>query len=282
MLKPFDYILDKDDNFWIISYQQGQKIFGKIIYHRDLSGTKFNFITGKRYIKDPGLEIEIPADYKMEFHPREFFQSNRGSLKGVWLRYVEALNQSGISDKDIGIFGSYLIGFEPKKDIDFVIYGNENLQKYYSHREFIGEYTQTSHITEEHIAYQLNKYCHLYHPNCDLLTILRRNWSGIQVGPGVLSTPRFLDERSISIPLEIGKNKLLRCQVISGIESARFPRKAKVSINDKIYDVITPLWMLQSFAKEDDYLELFGDVDDDKQTILLISKDHWIRYLNSK
>lgn len=280
MLRPLDYILDADDNFWIISYYQGSKIFGKIIYYCDPSGPRFNFITGKRYRKNPSSEIEIPANYKMEFHPREFFQSNKKNLRDVWLQYVQALNQSGIPDEDIGIFGSYLIGFDVKKDIDFVIYGNENLQRYYSHREFIGEYTQTSHITEEHIVYQLNKYSHLYHPNCDLLTILRRNWSGIQVGPGVLSTPRFLDECSISIPLETGKNKLLRCQVVSGIESARFPRKAKVSINDKIYDIITPLWMLQSFAKEDDYLELFGDVDDDKQTILLIGKEHWIRYLN--
>jgi len=281
MLKPFDYILDADDNFWIISYHYDSKIYGKIIYHCDPSSTKFNFITGKRYRKDPGLEMEIPTDYKMEFHPREFFQSNKNNLVDVWLRYVQALNQSGISDEDIGIFGSYLIGFDVKKDIDFVIYGNENLHKYHAKRDFIGEYTQTSYITEDHIQYQLNKYSHLYHPNCDLLTILRRNWSGIQVGPGVLSTPRFLDEPSISIPLETGKNKLLRCQVVSGIESANFPRKAKVSIQDKIYDVVTPFWMMQSFAKEGDVLELFGDINDTEQTILLMNKEHWIRYLNA-
>ena len=59
--------------------------------------------------------MEIPTDYKMEFHPRDFFQSNKNNLVDVWLRYVQALNQSWISDEDIGIFGSYLIGFDVKK-----------------------------------------------------------------------------------------------------------------------------------------------------------------------
>ena len=280
MLQPFDYILDKNDNFWIISYQQGIKTFGKIIYYCDPSGPRLNSITGKRYRKDPGIEFEIPLDYKMEFHPRPFFQSIKNRLEGVWFKYVEALIQSGICDKDIGIFGSYLIGFDIIKDIDFVIYGNENLYKYYDNRDFIDKYTQTTHITEQHVQYQLKKYRHLYHPNCDLLTILRKNWSGIQVGPGVFSTPRFLSEAEVYIPSETGQNRQVQCHVISGIESARFPRKAKVSINDKVYEVITPLWMLQSFAKEGDYLELFGDVNDVDRTILLMNKEHWVRYLN--
>ena len=109
---------------------------------------------------------------------------------------MDILNK--ISIYDIGIFGSYLIGFDIVNDVDFIIYGRDNLYKYYNNIDLIKKYCNCTDISDEHIEYQYNKFKNLYNHNCDIKTIISRNWSGIQVDKGILSTPRFiLPERII-------------------------------------------------------------------------------------
>ena len=130
MLELLDYVLDYNDNFWIVGYIDNE-FKGYIVYQVDDRSDRYNNITRKYYKKCACHKFEkIPA-YKKVFKPNKFYLENKRNLTGVWKKYVEALNKIGIEDKDIGIFGSYLVGFDVIKDIDFAIYGEENLIKYY-------------------------------------------------------------------------------------------------------------------------------------------------------
>lgn len=280
MLASLDYILDQDDQFWIVSYKQDGIWHGKIVFTPDEEGDRFNPITQKRYRRILPHETILPTEYKMEFHPKECYKVNKNKLDGIWKLYVESLNQIGIPDDDIGIFGSYLIGFDIIKDVDFIIYGKNNLLKYWNMHYEVKGMTHTHFITDDHVAYQYQKYKHLYHEKMELLPILKRNWSGIYVKPGVLSTPRFVINDDFDIPKEDGQEKIITCTVIDGLTTACFPRHAKVLYQDELYDLYTPMWMLQSFARDNDILEVCGNVNEKNHTIILTSSDHWVRFLH--
>ena len=65
MIKLLDYILDENDNFWIVNEINENNYKGYIVYRVSEIG-KYNHITKKYYIKDNdnnGL-LEIPKNYR--------------------------------------------------------------------------------------------------------------------------------------------------------------------------------------------------------------------------
>lgn len=280
MIELLDYVLDYDDNFWIVNNITEGVAKGYIVYRVSDKG-KLNHITGKRYIKDNDNKgiLEVPKEYKRLFNPREFYKNNKSNLEGVWLDYVTVLNEIGIEDKDIGIFGSYLIGFDITKDVDFAIYGKDNLYRYYENIDYIKNKLNVSSISEEHAEYQYNKHKVKFSEKCDLKEIISRNWSGIELDNGVLSTPRFIDLENMSIPKKCGVDKEIEVKVIEGISTAMLPRVAIVKYNDEEYKVLSTLWKFQSFAHVGDVCRIYGNVDEERKVIILDDNKYYINYL---
>lgn len=280
MIELLDYILDNDDNFWIVNNITANTAKGYIVYKVAPTG-KYNHITKKYYIKanDNNGIINIPTSYKKIFKPRQFFLENKTKLTGIWKDYVYVMNEIGIPDKDIGIFGSYLIGFDITKDVDFAIYGKDNLIKYYTKIDYIKEKLNVSSITENHIEYQYHKHKEKFPEKCDLKEIISRNWSGIELDNGVLSTPRFIALEKMSIPKKNGIDKIINVKVLDGLESAMLPRVSRVKYNNKIYKLVSSLWKFQSFAHKGDELELYGNVDDKNKIIILDNEKYYISYI---
>lgn len=280
MMELLDYVLDYDDNFWIINNITEGIAKGYIVYRVSDDG-KLNHITGKKYIKDNDNNgiLEVPKEYKMLFNPRKFYKESKNNLSGVWLAYVNVLNEIGIEDKDIGIFGSYLIGFDITKDVDFAIYGKDNLYKYYENIDYIKEKLGVSSISEEHAFYQYNKHKAKFSDKCDLKEIVNRNWSGIELDNGVLSTPRFIDLDNMSIPKKKGKDKEIEVRVLEGITSAMLPRSATVEYQKKEYKVLSTLWKFQSFAHVGDVCMIYGNVDEEEKVIILDDNKYYLNYL---
>lgn len=281
MIELLDYIQDMDDNFWIINNITAGTAKGYIVYRVCDNGNRFNHLTKKNYLKDNdnlGI-IEIPKNYKKIFKPREFYKDNKNNLSGIWKEYVEALNEIGIDDNDIGIFGSYLVGFDITKDVDFVIYGKENLYKYHKNINYIRNKLNVTSITPEHANYQYNKHKVKFPSQCDLKEIVKRNWSGIELSNGVLSTPRFIDLNNMSIPKKKGEDRVVTINVLEGIETAMLPRIAKVMYNDEEYKVMSPIWKFQSFAHPGDVIEIYGNVNEEEKTIILDNHNYYIKYL---
>lgn len=280
MIELLDYILDYDDNFWIVNNITDGVAKGYIVYRVSDEG-KLNHITGKRYIKDNDNKgiLEVSKEYKRLFNPREFYINNKSNLEGIWLDYVNVLNEIGIEDKDIGIFGSYLIGFDITKDVDFAIYGKDNLYKYYENIDYIKDKLNVSSISEEHAEYQYNKHKVKFSEKCDLKEIVSRNWSGIELDNGVLSTPRFIDLENMSIPKKCGVDKEVEVKVLEGIGTAMLPRIAIVKYNDEEYKVLSTLWKFQSFAHVGDVCRIYGNVDEIRKVIILDDNKYYINYL---
>lgn len=280
MIELLDYILDYDDNFWIINNITDKVAKGYIVYKVNNEG-KINHITGKKYIKDNDNRgvIKTPTKYKMKFNPKEFYQKNKSKLSGVWLDYVNVLNEIGIEDTNIGIFGSYLIGFDITKDVDFVIYGKDSLHKYYNNIDYIRKKLGVKSISEEHAEYQYNKHKIKFNNNCDLKEIIRRNWSGIELDNGILSTPRFIDLENMSIPKKHGVDKEIEVKVIEGLYSVILPRVAKVEYKGKEYTVLSTLWKFQSFARPNDVCRIYGNIDEERKIIILDENKYYINYL---
>ena len=161
MIELLDYVLDYKDNFWIIQNITSEGPYGFMIYKKDKKGNRYNNFTKKNYKKQNDNSIIIIPKYKKVYKPRECFKSRLNEIPPIWKKYVQALENVGIFD--IGIFGSFLIGFDPIKDIDFVIYGLENFKKYHDNIEYIKKYINATSITDEHINMQYNKHNNNYY-----------------------------------------------------------------------------------------------------------------------
>lgn len=281
MIELLDYILDNDDNFWIVTNITDNAYKGLMIY-RVTSEGRYNNITKKSYIKcdDKKGIIEVPSKYKRIFKPRDFYLTNKRNLKGIWKAYVDVLNEIGISDDNIGIFGSYLIGFDIIKDVDFIIYERDNLHKYYNNINYIREKLKVTSISEEHTEYQYNKHKDKFNEKCDLKEIISRNWSGIQLDNGVLSTPRFIDTKNTNTPTKKGIDRLIKVKVLEGFYSVMLPREAVVEYNNETYKVFSTLWKFQSFAHTGDIIKVFGNVDKENKLIILDDNKYYINYIN--
>lgn len=281
MIELLDYILDNDNNFWIVNNITSSNYMGYIVYRVSDEG-KYNKITGKKYIKDTDISgiINIPSSYKKVFKPHMFYINDKNNLTGIWKQYVDVLNEIGIPDEDIGIFGSYLIGFDISKDVDFVIYGKENLYKYYNNIGYIRKKLNVSSISTSHVEYQYNKHKAKFNNKCDLKEIISRNWSGIELNNGVLSTPRFIDKSNYVIPIKKGNDMTIRVKIINGFLSSMLPRAAKVEYNGRIYTIISSIWKYQSFAHKNDILEIYANVNDKENLIIIDKEQYYIRYLN--
>ena len=242
---------------------------------------RYNPITHKNYEKMRSANIYKLPKYKRIFKPNEFYMSNKDKLDGVWKKYVMALNKIGIKDEDIGIFGSYLIGFDITKDVDFVIYGIDNLKKYYDNVNFVRDYIGATSITEDHINAQYLKNKDLYNKNCDLLKIIGRNWSGVQIRKGVLSTPRFIDRNFMEIPYDNSKREVIHCNVINGLTTALLPRRAEVMIDNERYTIMSNLWKYQSFLQDGDEIECYGNIDRENKIVTLYDSNCYVKFLNS-
>ena len=278
MIELLDYILDDNDNFWIVG-SISDVTTGIMIYQVSEEGTRFNHITKKKYIRTSNYElVPIPTQYKKIFKPRGFYLQHKNDLPTVWKKYVDVLNEIGIDDENIGIFGSYLIGFDIIKDVDFAIYGIENLKKYYQNCSYIKRKLNVQYISEQHILYQYNKHKHRHPQSCDLKEMISRNWSGITIEDDILSTPRFIDIHNMYIPKKEGINQLIEAKVVDGLTSTLLPRQAKVIYNHTEYTIFSPFWKFQSFAKKDDILIIYGNVDAKKKVIILDDDTHYIRY----
>ena len=278
MINLLDYVQDLNDNFWIVNLIDDY-YKGYMVYEVSDEGTKYNNITKKKYIKHNQKGFEIIPAFKKIYSAHDFYKSHKNKLSGVWKSYVDALNEIGISDDSIGIFGSYLIGFDITKDVDFVIYGRDNLNLYYNYNDYIKNRINATYITKEHMKHQYEKHKNNYSSKCDLFEIISRNWSGVQICEGVLSTPRFVDLDNQVSPKD-GEKQIVQVEVISGLESAMLPRFAEVLYEGEKYKLISNVWKYQSFAKSGDILECLGVVDKISKTIYLSDNECYIKYLN--
>lgn len=278
-----DYILDDDKNFWIVNKICDKKLYGYIVYKNDKNGDRFNFFTEETYTKNNDNSNvflkELPKSFKCVFKPNLFYLAHKEDLCGIWRKFADSLNRIGVADADIGVFGSYLIGFDILKDVDFVVYGNKSLKLCYKNIDKLKKLMHATSISEKHIDYQFNKHKGNYNPKYDLKKIISRNWSGIQIKDGVLSTIRFVDLKNQEIPKINPQKIVLTGEITNSLKSACVPRQAIIRINKQNFKIYTPYWKLQSFAREGDKVEVYGKVDFNQRIIVIEEYEDYIKFI---
>lgn len=278
-LKLFEYVLDSRGRFWIVCQIKSGKPYGFVVYCPNPNGARYNNITKCYYDKCAFKTwLPIPAKIKQVFCPRAFYQANKHNLTERWKRVAFALNLSGIADCNIGIFGSYLIGFDVIKDVDFVVYGKQNLFLVYNNIELVRESAGATAISEHHADYQTQKFNSEY-PLFDMQTIIRRNWSGLQFERGLLSTVRFVCKNLSSLPSGRGRRKTLVGRVKNGITSSCLPRQITLVTEHGEYKVYSWLWKLQSFARDGETIKVHGMVNQKAKTIVLCGKLDFVSFV---
>ncbi len=280
-LDLLDYVLDENDDFWIVNEIREDCVLGYKVYEKDYSSEKKNYYTNKNYKKIIRAGLSLMPKYKLVFKPREFYIAHKNEMPKLWLDFAFSLNKAGVSDEFIGIFGSFLIGFDISKDVDFVVYGDENLKKLYQNIEIIKKNLNATSISQAHIDYQYEKHKRLYSPKCDLKEIISRNWAGVQIKEGLLSTIRFIDFGHQIMPYVTGHKKIVKCQVTEGLTSACFPRRVLCKYNGETYTIYSSMWKFQSFARDGDIVEIYGKVDEKNKIITIESNEDYIKFIKT-
>jgi len=284
-LQNCDYVLDKNHNFWIIQ-KGGPVIYANPVFFADKQGDRYNHITKKRYkkviVKNQNPEILKKSQIKKVFHPKEYFNKNFRRLSGIWKKIPESLMCIGIDKKNIGIFGSSLIGFEIEKDVDFVVYGKENCIKVMNNIDFIRKYVKANKISKNHINYQSKKYSLFLTPKNDFKKMLRNKWSSLQIAKGLLNTIRFvykINEMPKDIEINKGKEKVFSGKVTDSFDTNFVPRIFYIDSCGKLIRVLSYFWAYQSCVKNRQKVKVFGNYDKKNNTLYLSKKNHWIKII---
>jgi len=315
MIRDLDYFKSTDGIFYIVKgdYHPRGKILAYPVFWPDSNGDRYHPLLKQNYQKDTNdtSNNRVISIKKYEFY--KYFPSCplvptrciskiyrpraarhrflKIKQKSVWHDILWAIHRiGGVPLKDIGIFGSYLIGFYDKlfnirKDIDYVVYGFDNylkLKKYIS--EIIYGLSLGS-ISDDHIDYEVKKLGSCFNANNNTFDkTLARKWSSIQISPGILTTIRFVYQNN-----EIPKNPII-CDELAKISingkvvessGANFmPRVFMVKSAGRTYRIVTYYWIYQSPVRNGDTVEITGIIHNDRKTISINRLDHGIKIIN--
>ena len=285
-LADLDYIEDKKGNFWII-HGGGDTFYCNLVFSPDIFGDRVNKKNGRNYSKVildnmgfmPIEELEVAS----VLNPRDFFEKNYSSIPEDWKRIPEAIISLGIDKASLGIFGSFLLGFDVVKDIDFVVYGKENCKSILNNLELLRSRIGCGSISREHVLYQSKKYGDIYSSENDFKKILSRNLAGMQMSTSVLSTIRFVYdyfESPEDIVIRRGKEITLEGKVSDSFGFNFVPRIASIDSEIGNVRLLTYNWMFKSCLRDEDKIKVHGEYCKENNTLYLSKKEHWLKYID--
>lgn len=310
-----DYFLSKDKIVYLVKgyYHPLGGVFAYPVFWPDEKGDREHARWGRyrKDVSDFGKKIfELHPEYRHNFVPqntplvpeshilevfdprnriKNFKQEWQGSVWHDIFNYL--VDKLEISEGDIGIFGSYLVGLNKNtdgnhiKDVDFAVYGLENFYKIKNGIEDLLNYFGFSHISKEHIAYHQKKFGKLFNARINSFDkTIANKWSSIQIKPGLLNTLRFVYKKN-EIPENPIKGEVIGQTQIEGVVTEDIgtnfmPRTFKVKSNKDFYTIVTYFWAFQSCVKDGDKVVIAGNLHADGKTISVDSTKHGIKILS--
>ncbi len=277
-----DYVMDtKHDFFFIKGYcHPNNGVYGIKAFQQHENGVRLNR-NGLRYDKIYRDILEVVSEEHVleRFKPREC--ETKHKLQGIWKKIFDAIQELGVPEKDIGIFGSVLIGFPIVEDVDFVIYGLDNLKKIKNNIDALRLELGVTGISDAHVQYHSEKYSKDHNSEyTNFEKLLRNKWSSLQIKEGLLTTLRFgLNEHEISDlfrfdPAASGQDITLKGEVIDDALVDLCPRIFTLADADTTYTVATHYWAYQSCVKKGDVVRVRGELVEDR--VILNKYDHGI------
>ncbi len=209
----------------------------------------------------------------------------------IWHDIVCYLTENlSVPLEDVGIFGSYLVDLNKNtegrhiKDVDFVIYGSDNLVAIKNGMEGLLKHFGFGHISEAHIRYHAEKFGREFVPSVNSFEkTLANKWSSIQIAPGLLSTLRFAYKENEIPPNPVKSSIKGTCKVVGEVMDDRgtnfMPRVFGIGSGGIRYAVVTYCWAFQACVKKGDRVEVTGNLHDDGRTVSIDTPSHGIKIL---
>lgn len=251
-------------------YEKSAEDFCKIVDRRDSHGEILCLLNPKnfRHISCKGISISD-------------FQSD-----SIWDRIARELVGIGIDEKNIGVFGSRRLNFKSAKDVDFVIYGFENMLRVKKNIAQLKNRVGLYNHTFAHAQYQAAAHGNfLSKERNNLLMCLIRKWSSCSVNENLTATLRFVDDSQMTG--EELKNFFLNREgretvtfrgSVSGADNTSFmPRRFFLTSSATTREIVSPLWIFHQCVRDNDFVEVTGALIDDK--IWVWEGAHGIRHL---
>jgi len=277
-----DYLID--DCFiygikgnWSRNYS---RILVKPVYEKDISGNWTKIVDKKG--KD-GENLIFITPQELRHVSSQGVDVNLLEEDTIWYRFYEAFLDIGLSKEDIGLFGSHRLQLKTPKDADFIVYGIENAKKLFECMDFFKRKTNSYSITFQHVSYQAETHGKFYSKEVNSLPLcLMNKWSSCMIEHGICSTIRFTDKtfndgNLINHMFEINE-PLGRIEgiVFDSIYTSLFPRRFKIKTSEnKIYEVISPLWIFHQCVRDNQKVIITGIIS--QNTIIARNYNHGIK-----
>jgi predicted nucleotidyltransferase len=297
MFRDLDYIKTFDDIILVVKgdYHPEDKVRAIPVYFPKDNGDRVDWKTGKRFIKKiEEYSQDLISKFHIEYLPKPDDLNKFGVLvpikhithhylprlktrellkiksfrESVWGKLILSLNKVlGISIGDIGIYGSILVGLEKyNSDVDFVVYGKENLIKLKKNFDLFLRKNMIEKPTKEQLFASIKnkKLDQYYHFPADwILKIFQRRWSGIYINDNIKFIRFALKEKEIPeniyyITPPINEIRV-RGKVVDSFGSHFTPRVIKVRIDEKLFEVVSYYWLFFSCVRDGEEVEIFGN-----------------------
>jgi hypothetical protein len=204
----------------------------------------------------------------------------------IWGKIIRELVALGIDKNDIGIFGSKRLDFTNIKDVDFIVYGYNNMLLIKENMEAIKKNIGLYNHTIKHAKYQAKVHGKYYSGrNNNLILCLLNKWSTCAFTPELTTTIRFVNPHVYSgklIKQMLYGRRRTKIHSFTGVVSdsdgASFiPRTFTISNKGLSYKVFSTLWIFHQCVKNNDLIKVSGFLRND--TIILERYEHGIRFI---
>lgn len=259
-------------------------VLAKVVYEKNANMKRFCKVVDKHDANGEILLLLNPKDFRYiscKGIRLAAFQSDC-----IWERIARELVSLGIDEANIGIFGSERLGFKAPKDVDFVIYGYENMVRVKDNidlfKKRIGLYNHTFH----HAQYQANTHgSFLSEERNNLLMCLIRKWSSCSLSENLTMTLRFVDDSRIDEDelkyffMHRGNHETTTFRgVVSGEDGTSFmPRRFFLTRYSTTVEIVSPLWIFHQCVRDNDFVEVTGELINSK--IWVWRAEHGIKHL---
>ena len=221
------------------------------------------------------------------FRPQEAMKKFKNEMtKTIWWQIYRSLIEiSGIDQKNIGVFGSYLVGLSQNdkkeliKDIDFVVYGKDSCQKLKKSQQKIKDSCGLGNISTNHIKYEVKKLGHGFNQKRNSFAkMLGNKWSSIQVADGILTTIRFVDkEYGVLQKIPDDKKTIsLIGEVAEDFYGSFVPRSFTIKTGKKHYKIVTFYWIYHQALAKKQKVQVWGYLFGDN-VVILDSINHGVK-----
>lgn len=268
--------------------EKGDREYSGLIYSKkvDEYGDKWVKLICPGYVRKNNLgdQILVPVeDIDKFFDPFLVSQETREIIKrSKWGALIKILEEI-IPQEDIGLIGSYLIGFPTmNSDIDIILRGVDNMEKIRNNFKLIlKKLNATNDLDNLLKEISLNKYNKLYSPEKnDFSRMIQNRWPTIRTREYVTKL-RFVPKEGEIIFPDI-KNKVdeieIKGEVINDLGTNFMPRFFKIKTETGLYFVLTYFWDYTYCVKKGDNVKVRGFLFDDNIIMINDRKKHGILF----